>query len=222
MQNDEAVPPAPAAKPKRRYHLSPAGLAALQAAAERRKPWLSSTGPRTGAGLARSSMNALLHGDRSVEVIERRRSIRVLLRHVRATNGAGRRGGDDAAMELAAAPSRHRRQAAPHPTSVDAADGNGDGGNAVDPAVARAPGGVANPSSFVDSRSQAIPPIPAERSRPTPSAANPSSFVAIAITSAPSTSPPPARAARPTKQKAPRVAGLPAVMGAVGFEPTKA
>lgn len=85
---------APAKPPgKRKYSLSAAGRAALQAAAAGRKPWLKSTGPRTKAGATRSAMNAMQHGDRSVEVIERRRVIRSLLRRVRELNRDGSQAG---------------------------------------------------------------------------------------------------------------------------------
>ena len=49
----------------RPYRLTPAGLAALRASARRNRPWLASTGPRTAAGKAAASANALWHGERS-------------------------------------------------------------------------------------------------------------------------------------------------------------
>jgi len=45
--------------------LSALGLSSLRASARRIKPWEYSTGPRTEAGKARSSLNALKHGCRS-------------------------------------------------------------------------------------------------------------------------------------------------------------
>ena len=52
-------PPSP---PKRRYHLSDAGRAALRAAAMKHQPWTHSTGPRTVLGKAISRQNGLRHG----------------------------------------------------------------------------------------------------------------------------------------------------------------
>jgi len=72
-----APPPAPT---KRRYRLSPTGLASLQAAALSKRPWEQSTGPKTKEGKRRSSSNALRHGERSVPCSEMRRAIRAALR----------------------------------------------------------------------------------------------------------------------------------------------
>lgn len=44
---------------------TPAGLERLRRAALEREPWKQSTGPRTAAGKARSSQNALVHGVRA-------------------------------------------------------------------------------------------------------------------------------------------------------------
>jgi hypothetical protein len=49
-------------KPKRRYHLTRAGRAALRAAIQKTKPWLRSTGPRTDAGKLATRQNAVKHG----------------------------------------------------------------------------------------------------------------------------------------------------------------
>lgn len=49
----------------RPYTLSSVGRASLQASTRRNRPWLQSTGPRTAQGKARSSRNALKHGQRS-------------------------------------------------------------------------------------------------------------------------------------------------------------
>jgi hypothetical protein len=86
MQASEMTPASVPARSKRKYTLSAAGRKALQDAAGSRKPWLRSTGPRTEAGMMRSAMNAMQHGDRSAGVIERRRAIRALLRQVRELN----------------------------------------------------------------------------------------------------------------------------------------
>ncbi len=50
---------------RRAYRLTPAGLEALRASANRVRPWTRSTGPRTPAGKARARMNATTHGERS-------------------------------------------------------------------------------------------------------------------------------------------------------------
>lgn len=51
--------------PRRPYRLSPEGLASLQAAARRNRPWEFATGPKTASGKAQSSRNAWKHGERS-------------------------------------------------------------------------------------------------------------------------------------------------------------
>ncbi|MGP1347127.1 MAG: hypothetical protein ACTS3F_10740 [Phycisphaerales bacterium] len=67
-------------KPRRRYTLSAEGLAALRASAARNRPWESSTGPKTVAGKSVSRMNALKHGDRSVEGVALWRLAKMYLR----------------------------------------------------------------------------------------------------------------------------------------------
>ena len=74
----------PATRAKRKYVLSPAGRAKLKASIGRSQPWRRSTGPRTEAGKASSSRNALRHGERSGETLERLRTIRATLRILRA------------------------------------------------------------------------------------------------------------------------------------------
>ncbi len=69
---------------RRRYRLTPAGMASLRAAARRVRPWEHSTGPRTTAGKARSRMNALRHGDRSAEMMTLNREITQIAAWVRA------------------------------------------------------------------------------------------------------------------------------------------
>jgi hypothetical protein len=64
---------------KRKYFLSPAGRASLQATIRRNLPWRRSTGPRTPMGKAEARMNALKHGERSQETIRRLRAIRATL-----------------------------------------------------------------------------------------------------------------------------------------------
>lgn len=53
------------ARAHRRPGFTPEGLEKLRAAALERKPWLSSTGPRTEAGKSRSRMNAFKGGFKS-------------------------------------------------------------------------------------------------------------------------------------------------------------
>ncbi|MDB5297132.1 MAG: hypothetical protein JWO31_3115 [Phycisphaerales bacterium] len=74
---------------KRPYRLSPAGLAALRANAERVKPWARSTGPVTDKGKNRSKMNALWHGERSAEVVAARKRTTALLRAIRELTRGG-------------------------------------------------------------------------------------------------------------------------------------
>ncbi len=59
-------------RPKRPYHLTSEGLDSLRASIARVKPWMSSTGPRTRDGKARSRRNAWKHGQRSAEEIARK------------------------------------------------------------------------------------------------------------------------------------------------------
>jgi len=49
-------------KRRRRYRLSETGRAALQASAQKNRPWQHSTGPRTLLGKAMTSQNTLKHG----------------------------------------------------------------------------------------------------------------------------------------------------------------
>ena len=85
-------------KRRRRYRLTPAGLASLRAANARVRPWERSTGPRTAAGKARARMNALRHGERSAAQRQARAEERLLLRASRAE--------DRAAVEELTLPSR--------------------------------------------------------------------------------------------------------------------
>jgi len=81
---------------KRAYRLSPEGLAALRASARRVRPWAHSTGPRTEAGKARSSRNALKHGLRRAGVIAAQRE---LARAIRVLDAAAAAGAADALAE---------------------------------------------------------------------------------------------------------------------------
>jgi hypothetical protein len=65
---------------KRSYHLSPQGRVALRRTAAANRPWAKSTGPRTAAGRARSSVNAFKHGERSRAAAEQRRRAAATLR----------------------------------------------------------------------------------------------------------------------------------------------
>ena len=65
---------------RRRYQLTPEGLASLRASIRRVTPWEYSTGPRTADGKARSRMNAWKHGQRSAAAIAVRREYAALLR----------------------------------------------------------------------------------------------------------------------------------------------
>lgn len=75
----EQAEPAAAGRARRQYRLSPEGLASLRASAARVKPWERSTGPRTTAGRASSSQNAVKHGQRSAAAIQVRRDVTLLL-----------------------------------------------------------------------------------------------------------------------------------------------
>jgi len=50
------------------------------------KPWTHATGPRTAAGKAISSKNALIHGARSARLLEEARRVRLALRRTRDLN----------------------------------------------------------------------------------------------------------------------------------------
>ena len=76
---------------RKRYTLSPAGLASLRDSARAAMPWRYSTGPRTKAGKGRSSMNALKHGERSAERVESRRLAHCALTLLREEGEAERR-----------------------------------------------------------------------------------------------------------------------------------
>ena len=76
------TPEAPPRMP-RPYRLTPMGLAALQSAAQRVKPWMRSTGPRTSEGKARSRLNATKHGERSANAMAQRRELAGLLEAIR-------------------------------------------------------------------------------------------------------------------------------------------
>ena len=78
--SDDPVQIGPA---QRRYHLSPAGRLALQAAARQHQPWLKSTGPRTDLGKATSSQNAVKHGLCSARMSEQRKAFLAHLRRLR-------------------------------------------------------------------------------------------------------------------------------------------
>jgi hypothetical protein len=80
---------APRRRRPRPYRLTAAGLAALRASALRNKPWLASTGPRTAAGKARSSANALRHGERSADARQRRGEAAELMRVLRLLRAVG-------------------------------------------------------------------------------------------------------------------------------------
>lgn len=67
-------------RPKRRYRLTPEGLASLRAAAERNRPWERSTGPRTTGGKARSRMNAWKHGADAAYQRQLRRVQRLIIK----------------------------------------------------------------------------------------------------------------------------------------------
>ena len=65
--------------PPRPYRLSPEGLSSLHRSALATMPWRRSTGPRTAAGKARSSLNALKHGERSAGSVAARREANAAL-----------------------------------------------------------------------------------------------------------------------------------------------
>lgn len=68
---------------KRWTGLTVEGMATLRETAKRNQPWRHSTGPRTAAGKARSSRNALTHGGRSAETAEAYRNLQAILRKMR-------------------------------------------------------------------------------------------------------------------------------------------
>lgn len=86
MANREA-PKTRGKKLPRKYVLSPEGLAALQAAADRNKPWTRSTGPKTKRGKTRSKTNATKHGLRSAAACQSRRELREAIRIYREVFG---------------------------------------------------------------------------------------------------------------------------------------
>ena len=75
-------------RPPRPYRLTPAGLAALRRSAARDRPCEQSTGPRTAAGKAAASRNALQHGERSAEATQQRRETAALIRAMRRQKAA--------------------------------------------------------------------------------------------------------------------------------------
>src|SRR5687768_8895726 len=77
--------------PRRPYRLSPEGLSSLRESARQVMPWRHSTGPRTASGKARSSMNAMKHGERSAERVESRQLVHYALRLLRAEGEAEQR-----------------------------------------------------------------------------------------------------------------------------------
>lgn len=75
--------------PPSRRHVSQAEREASRERILRVKPWLRSTGPRTAAGKARSSRNALQHGYYGAEGREARRLIQTLARRLGIESGEG-------------------------------------------------------------------------------------------------------------------------------------
>ena len=73
--------------PPSRRHVSQAEREASRERILRVKPWLRSTGPRTAAGKARSSRNALQHGFYGAEGREARRLIQTLARRLGIESG---------------------------------------------------------------------------------------------------------------------------------------
>lgn len=69
-------------RPRRRYTLTPEGLAALRASVVKTRPWTKSTGPRTPEGKARTRYNRLKDGTRSAEAVQRRKVRTAAFRHV--------------------------------------------------------------------------------------------------------------------------------------------
>src|SRR5688572_10551440 len=99
MRNHSEFQETPAAgSSKRKYALSETGRASLQASVRRRKPWTSSTGPRTPSGKARARQNAWRHGERSAETRERLRAIRATLRLIRRSKSTRTASGDEVSL----------------------------------------------------------------------------------------------------------------------------
>ena len=78
----------PRRRRRRRYRLSPAGLASLRASALRRRLWERSTGPRTEMGKSRSKLNALKHGEYSLARRAERRQLNESIRQLLAGDAA--------------------------------------------------------------------------------------------------------------------------------------
>ena len=81
VTNEKETTDAPA-RP-RRSPPTPERLAFLRTFIHRVQPWLSATGPKTPAGKARSSRNALKHGIRCREAITQRKELAEIMRLVR-------------------------------------------------------------------------------------------------------------------------------------------
>lgn len=64
------------------------------------KPWEKSTGPRTEAGKAASNQNALVHGERSAEVVKARKQFNDVMRSSRAIIDRLKEAGREAVGEI--------------------------------------------------------------------------------------------------------------------------
>ena len=64
------------------------------------KPWEKSTGPRTEAGKATSSQNALVHGERSAEVVKARKQFNDAMRSSRVIIDRLKEAGREAMGEI--------------------------------------------------------------------------------------------------------------------------